>query len=80
MPIKFEPDSYRYEGRGASRKQILVKNYIKQQSKDTLFKYINNPSGKPKIKQKCINELVRRGVKIKWISEESNELDMSRLT
>ena len=80
MPIKFEPDSYRYEGRGASRKQILVKNYIKQQSKDTLIKYINNPSGKPKIKQKCINELVRRGIKIKWISEESNELDLSRLT
>ena len=80
MPIKFEPDSYRYEGRGASRKQILVKNYIKQQSKDTLIKYINNPSGKPKIKQKCMNELVRRGIKIQWTSEESNELDLSRLT
>ena len=80
MPIKFEPDSYIYEGRGASRKQILVKNYIKAQSKETLFKYINNPSGKPKIKQKCKNELVRRGIKIKWISEESNELDLSRLT
>ena len=65
MPIKFEPDSYRYEGRGAGRKVILVKNYMKGQSKDALFKYINNPSGKPKIKQKCINELVRRGIKIK---------------
>ena len=80
MPIKFEPDSYRYEGRGVGRKQILVKNYIKHQSKETLFKYINNTSGKPKIKQKCINELVRRGIKIKWKSEKSNELDMSRLT
>jgi len=80
MPIKFQPDSYRYEGRGASRKQILVKNYIKATSKKELFDYINNPSGKPKIKQKCINELVRRGIKIKWNSEKSNELDMSRLT
>ena len=53
---------------------------MKAQSKETLFKYINNPSGKPKIKQKCINELVRRGIKIKWNSEKSNELDMSRLT
>ena len=79
MPIKFEPDSYRYEGRGVGRKQILVKNYIKAQSKETLFKYINNPSSKPKIKQKCINELVRRGIKITWTSEESNSLDLGGL-
>ena len=79
MPIKFEPDSYRYEGRGVGRKQILVKNYIKAQSKEELFKYINNPSSKPKIKQKCINELVRRGIKITWTSEESNSLDLGGL-
>ena len=77
MPIKFETDSYRYEGRGASRKQILVKNYIKQQSKDTLIKYINNPSGKPKIKQKCMNELTRRGIKIVW--KEEPKLDLGGL-
>jgi hypothetical protein len=27
-----------------------------------------------------MNELVRRGIKIQWTSEESNELDLSRLT
>jgi len=77
MPIKFEPDSYRYEGRGVGRKQILVKNYMKAQSKETLFKYLNNPSGKPKIKQKCINELVRRGIKVVW--KEEPKLDLGGL-
>jgi len=77
MPIKFEPDSYRYEGRGVGRKQILVKNYMKAQSKETLFKYINNPSGKPKIKQKCLNELNRRGIKVVW--KEEPKLDLGGL-
>ena len=77
MPIKFEPDSYRYEGRGVGRKQILVKNYMKAQSKETLFRYLNNPSGKPKIKQKCINELVRRGIKVVW--KEEPKLDLGGL-
>jgi len=77
MPIKFEPDSYRYEGRGVGRKQILVKNYMKAQSKETLFKYLNNPSGKPKIKQKCLNELNRRGIKVVW--KEEPKLDLGGL-
>ena len=58
MPTKFKPDSFRYEGRGIARKQILEKSYIKGVSKDELFEYINNPSGKPKIKRKCKNELI----------------------
>ena len=77
MPIKFEPDSYRYEGRGVGRKQILVKNYMKAQSKETLFRYLNNPSGKPKIKQKCLNELNRRGIKVVW--KEEPKLDLGGL-
>ena len=64
MPTKFKPDSFRYEGRGIARKQILEKSYIKSASKDELFEYINNSSGKPKIKRKCKNELIRRGIKI----------------
>ena len=82
MPTKFQPDSYTYEGRqGAGRKQILVKNYIKGTSKEELLNYLNNPSAKPKTKQKCLNELTRRGIKIKWIREGESEgkLDLRRM-
>ena len=66
MPIKFQPDSFAYKGTRGNREQIVVKNYIKATPKQALFDYINNPSGKPKIKQKCVNELTRRGIKIAW--------------
>jgi hypothetical protein len=69
MPTKFKEDSFAYEGRGRARVQKLVKHYIKGTPKHELIDYINNPSGKPKIKQKCLNELTRRGIKIKWVSE-----------
>ena len=80
MPTKFKPDSFEYKGTRGNRTQVLVKNFIKGTPKQELFEYINNPSGKPKIKQKCVNELTRRGIKISWTSEDSNELDLSRLT
>ena len=64
MPTKFRPDSFEYSGRFGSRKAIRVKNYIKSTPKQELFEYINSPSSKPKIIQKCMNELRRRGVKI----------------
>ena len=64
MPTKFKPDSFEYTGQVGSRKQTLVKNYIKNIPKHELFEYINSPSSKPKIIQKCTNELIRRGVKI----------------
>ena len=68
MPIKFQLDSFAYKGTRGNREQIVVKNYIKATPKQALFDYINNPSGKPKIKQKCVNELIRRGV-IKQLKE-----------
>ena len=64
MPIKFKPDSFEYEGRFGSRTQTRIKNYIKSTPKQELFEYINSPSSKPKIIQKCINELIRRDIKI----------------
>ena len=79
MPTKFKEDGFVYEGRGRARTQKLVKYHIKGTPKQELIDYLNNPSGKPKIKQKCRNELTRRGIKIVWTSKESNELDMSRL-
>ena len=64
MPTKFRPDSFEYAGLFGSRKATRIKNYIKGTPKEELFEYINSSSSKPKIIQKCINELIRRGIKI----------------
>ena len=64
MPTKFTPDIFEYEGQVGSRKQTRIKNYIKGTPKEELFEYINSPSSKPKIVQKCMNELIRRDIKI----------------
>ena len=66
MPTKFKPDSFDYIGVRGSRKQVLRKSYIKNTSKKELIDYINDSNGKAKIKQKCINELTRRGVRLVW--------------
>jgi len=79
MPTKFKSDSFTYEGRGAARKQTRVKNYIKATSKDELFATLNNPSAKPKLKRKCKNELIRRGIKIQYVSEKPTDLDLGGL-
>ena len=80
MPTKFQPDSYTWDGR-ATRTRTIVKNYIKGTPKEELIDYLNSPSAKPKIKQKCLNELTRRGIKIKWIRQGENEgkLDLRRM-
>lgn len=44
---------------------------MKGTPKKELIDYINNSSGRPRIKQKCRNELVRRGIKIAWVTKES---------
>ena len=50
------------------------KHYIKQTSLEELMKYINNDSGKPKVKQKCRNEVVRRGYKLVWKLEDGTTI------
>ena len=40
---------------------ISITTRIHQQE---LIDYINNPNGKPKVKQKCKNELTRRGIEV----------------
>jgi len=62
VAIKFKKDEKRVT-RGTKQVQV-IKHYIKQTPLDELMKYINNPNGKPKIKQKCRNEVVRRGYRI----------------
>ena len=68
MPVKFSP-SFKEFKKGS--KPTIKHDYIRNKSQDELFAYINNDSGKPKIKQKCRNELVRRGVKIVKIPKSS---------
>ena len=79
MPTKFKQDSFTYEGRGVARKQIRSKNYIKGTPKKELFDTLNNSSAKPKLKQKCKNELIRRGIKLQYISTKTPELDLGGL-
>ena len=70
MPIKFRPSHTTYvKGQGKKTEHF----YIKNTPKEELFEYINNPSNKPKVKQKCRNELVRRGVKIVYKTPEAED-------
>ena len=70
MPIKYKKDGFEYEGFGRNRTSIAKKYYIKQLSKTALFEMINDDRTKPKVRQKCVNELQRRGVKIVWNTTE----------
>jgi len=63
MPVKFKPSHKSFvKGQGTKLEHF----YIKNTSKEELIEYLNNSNGKPKIKQKCRNELTRRGVKLEW--------------
>ena len=64
MPIKFKPSQKKIDR--ATKKEMIEHFYIKNTPEKELFDYINNSNGKPKIKMKCRNELVRRGIKIVW--------------
>mgnify|MGYP001164745577 CR=1 FL=1 len=62
MPMKFKPSE---TVRERSTGKLTTTNYwMKGTPKQELFDYINNSNGKNKIKQKCSNELIRRGIKI----------------
>lgn len=64
MPVKFKK-SAKTVARGT--KIVKVEHfYMKCMSKKALFEALNDPRVKPKQKQKCQNELVRRGIKIVW--------------
>jgi hypothetical protein len=55
----------------ASAKNKKWKHYwLKCTAKDELFTAINSPRTKPKHRIKFINELVRRGVKIEWLTQK----------
>lgn len=66
MPIKFKP-SQTVRQRGEAN-ATTTNFYIKGTPKTELFDYINSSNGRPRIKQKCRNELVRRGIEIAYVS------------
>jgi len=62
MPLKFKPSqNTMVKGQG----KVTQNFYIKNTPKEELIDYLNNGQ-KPKIKQKCLNELTRRGIEIVW--------------
>ena len=66
MPIKFKESQ---TVRDRTTKKLTTTNFwMKGTNKTELFDYINSTNGKPKIKQKCRNELARRGIKIEYVS------------
>jgi len=76
MPAKFKPsERIHNRARGqrmdtASGKNKRYKHYyLKNTSKQELFDAINSNRTKPKHKQKYVNELVRRGIKIEWLTQ-----------
>lgn len=69
MPTKFKPSATTIK-RGT--KTVVTEHYyIKQQPKEELVKYINEGQQR-KTKQKCRNELVRRGVEIVWVDKSED--------
>ena len=70
MPVKFSPSFKEFN---KQTKSVTMKHdYIKCKSKEDLIDYINNGQ-KPKIKQKCRNELARRGVKLVYVTKTEDD-------
>ena len=62
MPIKFKPSQKTFvKGQGTKLEHFYIKNTPKQE----LIDYLNKGQ-KNKVKQKCMNELTRRGIGIVW--------------
>ena len=71
MPAKFKPSEKVFK-RGVKASKLKDKHYyLKNTSKEELFAEINKSNVKPKQRQKCLNELARRGIKVEWVSKES---------
>jgi len=71
MPAKFKPSEKVYK-RGVPSSQLPVRHYyLKNTPKEELFAEINKSNVKPKQRQKCLNELARRGIKVVWNTKES---------
>ncbi len=68
MPTKFKPSQTTFvKGQG----KVTNHFYIKNTPKEELIDYINKGQ-KKKIKQKCRNELHRRGINLVWKTPEND--------
>ena len=64
MPAKFKPTERTLDRRTKQYKTTHF--YLKQTSVEELLKAVNGEYTKPKQKQKCLNEITRRGLKLVW--------------
>lgn len=74
MPTKFKASERVYVRGVSANKQPVKHFYVKQMTKEALFEAINSDRVKPKVKQKCRNELVRRGIKLVWVLEDGTQI------
>ena len=68
MPTKFRASATTVK-RG-TKTAVTEHYYIRNTPKEELIEYLNNGQ-KPKVKQKCSNELVRRGIQIVWKDKDT---------
>ena len=71
MPMKFKKSHREYKRGIPAAKQKMKHYFMHNTPKQELFDYINSSNAKPKVVQKCMNELTRRGIKVVWNSKES---------
>lgn len=70
MPAKFRPSQRKYVRGMATKNMPMEHFYLKNTPKQELFAEINKYGVKPKQRQKCLNELVRRGIKVVFVKPE----------
>ena len=69
MPTKYKESAVRVD---RQTKKVSVEHfYVKQISKDEAFKMLNDNNVKPKVKRKLRNELISRGIKIVYVTPNS---------
>tara|TARA_R110002050_G_scaffold228684_1_gene364322 strand:- start:759 stop:956 length:198 start_codon:yes stop_codon:yes gene_type:complete len=64
MPAKFKPTEKTLNRR--TKQYTTTHFYLKQTPVEELLKAVNGEYTKPKQKQKCLNEITRRGLKVIW--------------
>jgi len=72
MPIKFKQSQ---TVRDRQTKQVTTTHYwIKGMPKEELIEALNKDNTKPKLKQKIYNELARRGIEVKKVYHDNQDV------
>ena len=64
MPAKFKPTEKTLDRR--TKQYTTTHFYLKQTPVEELLKAVNGEYTKPKQRQKCLNEITRRGLQLVW--------------